>query len=461
MLNNGSSRQPAAASSACHGFPPGRAPPDHARSGEGALSRAGLQHHAPPMSSAPRSAPLSAGVLSLPVIIAALGYFVDIYDIVLIGMVGKASLLGIGVAGEAIAATMGHLLGLQMVGMLLGGFAWGMIADRWGRMTTLFGSILLYSTATLLNGFVTDLWHYEVLRVIAGFGLAGELGVGITLVVESLPREKRAYGATVVACVGIAGAVLAWAVNRSCDWRHAFVIGGVMGYVLLILRWLSHESGLFRKLDAQTPKGSLRLLFGSPQRIGRYLLVIAMGLPTWFVVGIFVFLAPKTAAALKVDGEVVGANAILLCYIGLIVGDIAAGFITQALASRRKTVLLFMTASLLASGGLLLTTGLTATTYYAMCFGLGLTVGFWALFVTIAAEQFGTNLRATVATTVPNVARGLFYPMQWTLFALAGSFGYVSVVAGLGVLCFGLALFAVWKMPETHGRDLDYLEELP
>jgi len=401
---------------------------------------------------------VSAGLLSLPVIVAALGYFVDIYDIVLIGMVGAQSLAALGVAKADIPATLAHLLGLQMIGMLLGGFAWGMIADRWGRMRTLFGSIIVYSTATLLNGFVTSVGQFEVLRVIAGFGLAGELGVGITLVVESLPQAKRAYGATIVACVGIAGAILAWGVSQFATWSQAFIIGGVMGFALLALRWKAHESGMFKALDAAIPKGSLKLLFNSPARLGRYLLAVSLGAPTWFVVGIFVFLAAKTSAVLGVTGPVIGANAIVWCYVGLIFGDIGAGFLTQGLASRRKTVAIFLvcSAALVAVG--LSLRGLSPVGYYALCFGLGLTVGFWALFVTIAAEQFGTNLRATVATTAPNVARGLFYPMQWTLFALAPTHGYVTVVAGLGVISFALAFLAIWLLPETHDRDLNYAE---
>jgi len=390
-----------------------------------------------------------------------LGYFVDIYDIVLIGMVGKISLLEIGVAAEEIPQTLGNLLGLQMMGMLLGGFAWGMIADRWGRMATLFGSILVYSTATFLNAFVTQVWHYEVLRVIAGFGLAGELGVGITMVVEMLPRDRRAYGATVVASVGVAGAVLAWLMTQWVPWQMAFVCGGAMGFALLLLRWLSHESGLFQALDATVPKGSLRLLVSSPQRIGRYLCAIAIGLPTWFVVGIFVFLAAKTAEKLAVSGPVVAPNAIVFCYIGLIVGDIAAGFITHALASRRLTLLLFLASSAIMCAVMLSLSGMSPATYYTMCFFMGLSVGFWALFVTIAAEQFGTNLRATVATTVPNIARGLFFPMQWLLFAWQDRLGFIPVVIGLGVVCYALALIGLWRMAETHGKDLDYLEERP
>lgn len=400
------------------------------------------------------------GVFSLPVLVAALGYFVDIYDIVLIGMVGKTSLTDIGVTSEQLVATLGNLLGLQMVGMLIGGFVWGMIADRFGRVATLFGSILVYSTATLLNGFVTDLWQYEVLRVIAGFGLAGELGVGITLVVEMLPRDRRAYGATIVASVGVAGAVLAWLMTKWVPWQTAFICGGAMGYALLILRWLSHESGLFHALDATIPKGSLRLLFSSPERLGRYALSIAIGLPTWFVVGIFVFLAAGTAKQLGVTGPVLGPDAIVCCYIGLIAGDVAAGFITHALASRRRTLLLFLASSIVMCAVTLSLRGVSPATYYALCFGMGLSVGFWALFVTIAAEQFGTNLRATVATTVPNVARGMFYPMNWALVAGQVRFGYIPVVIALGVVCFGLALLALWRMQETHGKDLDYLEEV-
>ncbi len=411
------------------------------------------------MTSALRPPP-SLGIYSLPVLIAALGYFVDIYDIVLIGMVGRDSLLSLNVSAEQVPAMLGHLLGLQMIGMLLGGFFWGIVADRGGRVATLFGSILVYSTATLLNAFVTEVWHYEVLRVIAGFGLAGELGVGITLVVEMLPRERRAYGATLVASVGIAGAVLAWLMTMWVSWRTAFICGGVMGYALLILRWLAHESGMFRSLDAQVAKGSLRLLLSSGERVGRYVRSIAIGLPTWFVVGIFVFFAVSTARQLGVTGPVTSANAIVCCYVGLIIGDVAAGFITHALASRRRTLAIFLCASALLCTVALCLRGLSPTGYYVLCFMLGVTVGFWALFVTIAAEQFGTNLRATVATTVPNVARGMFYPMQWALFAWQERFGYVTVVAMIGVISFALALVALWRMAETHGKDLDFIEEV-
>jgi len=402
-----------------------------------------------------------AAILSLPVLVAALGYFVDIYDLVLIGMVGKKSLEGLGIAADQLVPTIGHLLGLQMVGMLVGGFAWGMIADRWGRVATLFGSILTYSTATLLNGFVTELWQYEVLRVIAGFGLAGELGVGITLVVESLPPSRRAFGATVVACLGIAGALLAWLVNQWVSWQTAFIIGGLMGYSLLILRWLSHESGMFAAMDASIPKGSLRLLLGDRERLLRYLRCIALGLPTWFIIGVFAFLAPKTAAALGVTGPVTSADAIVGCYTGLIIGDFGAGFLTHGLQSRRRAVGLFLIMAAITCGAVLgLVRGWSPMAYLILCGWIGITVGFWALFVTVAAEQFGTNLRATVATTVPNVARGAFYPMQWAIFAWAGSVGYLSILAALGVVAFGLALWALSKMAETHGTDLTYQEEL-
>jgi len=409
----------------------------------------------------PAVKPPSASVWSLPVLVAALGYFVDIYDIVLIGMVGRDSLLSLGVPPEQVVPTIGHLLGLQMVGMLIGGFLWGMIADKWGRVATLFGSIVTYSTATLLNGFVTDLWQYEVLRVVAGIGLAGELGVGITLVVECLPQAKRAYGATVVACLGIAGALVAWVLTKYVSWQTAFVIGGLMGFALLGLRWLSHESGLFAEQGASLGRGSLRLLFGTRDRCLRYAQCLALGLPTWFLVGIFVFLGAKTAEALGVVGPVLGKDAIVACYTGLIVGDFVAGFLTSWLESRRKAVGLFLLAAALTTAFILLfVRGWSATAYLVLCGWMGFTVGFWALFVTIAAEQFGTNLRATVATTVPNVARGAFYPMQWLIFALAPDYGYLPVLGALAIVVFALALTAVVFLKETHGTDLSFQEEL-
>ncbi len=416
-------------------------------------------------SSANRPALGTAGLLSLPVIVASLGYFVDIYDLVLVGMVRNPSLAGIGIDISDVtkAATIGgNLLGTQMIGMLIGGFLWGMVADKYGRLATLFGSIITYSLATALNGAVTDLWQYYLLRFIAGIGLAGELGTGITLVCESLPKEKRAYGATIVACVGIAGAIAAYYCSNPAwfDWRTAYYIGGGMGFALLILRWLSHESGLFAKLDAEIPKGSLGMLLGQRDRLGRYLRSVALGMPTWFVVGFFVFGGDKMAAAIGVDGKVSPRDCILWCYIGLIAGDFLAGVLSQWLASRRKAIFLFLLASMVMCGVVVLSHGVSAATYLTFSCLLGVTVGFWALFVTVAAEQFGTNLRATVATTVPNIARGLLYPMQWLVVSLSAFYGHLTTVLALGAVCFVLALLALWKLEETHGKDLDYLEEL-
>ena len=407
----------------------------------------------------------TGGIFSLAVIVAALGYFVDIYDIVLVGMVRTPSLrdLGVDVSDVQIASTVGgQLLGLQMIGMLIGGFFWGMLADRYGRMATLFGSIITYSVATALNGAITDLWQYYVLRVIAGIGLAGELGVGITLVCESLPRHKRALGATVVACVGIGGAILAWfcADPERFSWRTAYYIGGGMGFALLALRWVSHESGLFARLDAASPRGSLAMIFGVRERLRRYLLAVALGAPTWFVVGIFVFGADRMAAAIGVDGKVSPRDAILWCYVGLIAGDFAAGILSHVLQSRRRAIAGFLLASVVMCTVVLCSRGIHPTMFLVYSGLLGFSVGFWALFVTVAAEQFGTNLRATVATTAPNIARGLLYPIQWLIIGLGPLAGHLGAVAVVGAACFAVALYAVWRMPETHGRDLEFLEEV-
>ncbi len=398
-----------------------------------------------------------------PVLIAALGYFVDIYDLVLFGIVRVASLKALGVAGDALTTVGVHLMNMQMIGMLVGGILWGVIGDRRGRITTLLGSILLYSVANILNGMVTSVEQYAVLRLLAGIGLAGELGAGITLVVESLPRGKRGYGTMMVSAIGVAGAVVAYFVSAA-DWREAYYIGGGMGLALLVLRLIAHESGMFARLVAQgggdgIARGNVFALFTDRSRLVRFLTCIAIGLPLWYVVGILIMLAPEMAKALGVTGEVSAGRAVMFTYVGLVFGDLASGLVSQWWRSRKRALAAFMgVTALLSAAYFTALRGVDPAAFYAAAVVLGIFVGYWALFVTVAAEQFGTNLRATVATSVPNFVRGALAPMTGAFLLLRPGLGSLGAAALVGGVVFAIAAVALWFLRETFDDDLDYVE---
>ena len=402
----------------------------------------------------------SPRVITLPVIVAALGYFVDIYDLVLFSIVRIPSLKSLGLAGQDLINQGVFLLNMQMVGMLVGGILWGVLGDRKGRLKIMFGSIFLYSLANLANGMVVSLPMYAILRFIAGIGLAGELGAGITLVSEVLHKSVRGYGTMIVASVGVSGAILANVVASVFDWRSAFYIGGGLGLMLLLLRVSMVESGMFNQMQSKgISQGNFIALFSSRNRFYRYINSILIGIPTWFVVGILITFSPEFARVLKVSGTVSAGNAVMFCYLGLVFGDFASGLLSQLLQSRKKVIFIFLLLTVVGVIGYFQTSGMTPSSFYAVCTFLGFASGYWAIFVTVAAEQFGTNLRATVATTVPNFVRGMVVPItllfQWTRQYFGLELGAVAV----GTVCLLLALFSLYHLDETFHKDLDYFEE--
>jgi MFS family permease len=400
-------------------------------------------------------------VFSLPVIVAALGYFVDIYDLVLFSIVRVPSLKALGFSGQGLIDNGVFLLNMQMAGMLVGGILWGVLGDRKGRLTIMFASIFIYSLANLANGLATSLPAYATLRFIAGIGLAGELGAGITLVSEILHKSIRGYGTMLVASVGVSGAILANLVASIFDWRTAFVIGGVLGLLLLVTRIRVAESGMFRAMDdrAGVRRGNFLALFTDWQRFRRYLNSVVIGIPIWFVVGVLITFSPEFAISLDISGVVSAGNAVMFCYLGLIFGDFSSGFLSQLLQSRKKAITLFMLLTVAGIALYFLQTGQSPAFFYGVCTLLGFAGGYWAIFVTVAAEQFGTNLRATVATTVPNFVRGMVVPITM-LFQLGRN--YLSLEASalaVGAVCLVAAFLALAGLEETFHKDLDYFEE--
>ncbi|HJU83395.1 MAG TPA: MFS transporter [Holophagaceae bacterium] len=403
--------------------------------------------------------PSFRSALTLTVLVGALGYFVDIFDLLLFPIVKTPSLVALGVPSAQLLSVGARLLAWQMNGMLAGGILWGVLGDKRGRLSVLFGSIALYSLANIANAFVTSVPMYEALRFIAGLGLAGELGAAITLVSETLPKETRGYGSSIVAGVGITGAVVAAAVGKLFTWKVAYLVGGGLGLALLALRVGIAESGMFQQARSQeVSRGNFLLLFTGRDRFLRFLRCILVGLPVWFVVGILVVNAESFAPALGVHGKVENGFAVACCYAGGALGDMAAGAVSQMLHSRRRAIAGYLTLSLAAITAFLLLRGLSATAFYGLCALLGFSFGYWALIITVASEQFGTNLRATVTTTVPNFIRGSLTPMTWVFLALNTRFGILPAAAALGAGILLLAFLSLRGMEESFGRDLDFLE---
>jgi MFS transporter, putative metabolite:H+ symporter len=398
-------------------------------------------------------------LFSMPVIVAALGYFVDIYDLILFGIVRVSSLKELGLSPSQITEVGAQILNMQMAGMLVGGILWGILGDKKGRMSVLLGSIILYSTANFLNGFVQDVNSYMALRFIAGIGLAGELGAGVTLVSELLPKAIRGYGTMIIATVGVTGAIAANFIAQSFDWRTAYIIGGIMGFALLLMRVGLMESEMFKTLKNSTVKrGAFFDLFTKKELFFKYMKSIMIGLPLWFCVGILILFSPEFAKELGIQGSVNAGHAVMLCYIGLTIGDFASGYMSQKAQSRRKIIFVFMAAALVLSLIYLSISNASSELFYTLCFGIGVACGYWALFITVAAEQFGTNIRSTVASTVPNFVRGMVVPMSLAFLALKPYGGVVFAASIVGGVVFLIGLAALWKLEETFHKDLDYIE---
>lgn len=397
--------------------------------------------------------------LNAAVVVAALGYFVDVYDLVLFLIVGKQSLLDIGVAAIEVDDKFHFLLSIQMYGMLLGGIFWGILGDKKGRLSVLFGSIITYSLANVANGFVSSMEMYIVLRFVAGFGLAGELGAGITLVSEILDKELRGIGTMLVASIGVIGAVVAGFVGQ-IGWQLSYFIGGGLGLSLLLLRVGVFESGMFEKSKSEVKMGNFFDLFKNKKVTFKYINCILIGLPVWFIIGILVSSAPKFAGQLGVIGAITNPISVALCYAGLVFGDLASGMISQILRSRKKIFYYFY---VLCIGFICLylnAFGFSSTAFYAIIFCLGFSVGFWAIFVTIGAEQFGTNIRATTATTIPNFVRGSLglIVLLWQFCTKSLNLGLFLGTSAVAFVVFSISFFALYHLEETFGKDLNYNE---
>ncbi|MEO8111379.1 MAG: MFS transporter [Ginsengibacter sp.] len=402
---------------------------------------------------------ISRELLRIPVLAAALGYLVDMYDLFLFTIVRVPSLKSLGLSGKDLLDNGILLLNLQMAGMLIGGIFWGILGDKKGRLSVLFGSILIYSVANIGNGFVTTIHEYALMRFIAGFGLAGELGVGVTLVVEILPKNVRGYGTTLVATMGVFGALLAFLIVHYFNWRISYYIGGGLGLFLMVLRIKVFESGIFMNLkNKNIRRGNIRLLFNNKTRLIKYINSILIGMPIWFVAGILITFSPEFGQAMKLNRPVDAGVTVLFIFGGQVAGNIASGFLSQYLQSRKKAIFLFMFISFLFVLSYLVIPFHSIFIFYLICVFLGFFSGYWTLFITVAAELFGTDLRATVATTVPNFVRSTVIPLT-ALFALfKDKVGIIHSALMIGVVTFAIAILALFYLEETFKKEMDYTE---
>ncbi|MCX6314948.1 MAG: MFS transporter [Sphingobacteriales bacterium] len=406
----------------------------------------------------------SISVFNIAVIVAALGYFVDIYDLLLFTIVKAPSVLAVGATPATLLSDSTTIINWQMTGLLLGGIIWGILGDKKGRLSVLFGSIILYSIANFATGYVHTVDQYALCRFVAGLGLAGELGAGITLVTELLPKEKRGIGTSLVAGIGLSGAIVAYFTFKLSgnDWRFCYKMGGILGVFLLLLRIKVAESGMYKNLQKQNvQKGNFLMFFTQRKRFLKYLTAIAIGLPTWFVIGILINQSDKFGKEFFNSSTIESGRSIMFAYIAIAIGDVLIGFVSQYFKSRKKALFFFYVLTVISVVLYFSPFNSSDTRMYIACAFMGFGTGFWAIFVTMGAEQFGTNLRATAATTIPNMVRGslplmnmlfidLFHKkLQWNLWQS-------GVVTGAIVLA--ITFVAFYYTEETYHKDLDYLE---
>jgi MFS transporter, putative metabolite:H+ symporter len=401
----------------------------------------------------------SNSIFQLAVIVAALGFFVDVYDLLLFAIIRKASLASLGLNAEQILSDGESLISIQMIGLLIGGIFFGILGDKKGRLSVLFGSILLYSIANILNGMVTTIPQYMVLRFLAGIGLAGELGAGLTLVSELLPKEKRSMAAGLIAGFGVFGAIFAFFIHSFFDWRICYYIGGGMGLLLLLMRVKVSESGLYTKTkDENVQHGNFLMFFNNKKRFIKYFQCVLIGLPVWYIIGILVTFADQFGKEFGINNIDPG-KAIMFLYLAVGMGDFAVGWLSERLKSRKKTLFIFMAIAIVFTVLYFLQGGGSATRFYLICMGLGFGAGFNVVYLTMGVEQFGTNLRASAAISIPNMVRGSL-PLMLLIFKFNRNYvqDYLTGAWITGILVFGLAIWAAWFMEETYGKDLDFKE---
>ncbi len=397
--------------------------------------------------------------LVLAIVASSMGFFVDLYDIIIVSVLRRSSLLDLGIAEADLQAKGVLLLNTQMAGMLLGGFLWGMLGDKKGRLSVLFGSIALYSITTFLHAYAPNYEVYLLLRFLAGIGLAGELGAAVTLVSEQMPPKWRGMGPAIIGSFGMLGAVAGAYIGGHYSWQFTYQLGGGMGLVLLLLRLGVMESGLYRNLQgAQVRQGDLWLVLRDRKQLLKYCAIILMGFPGWFVNGVVMTFTPEIAAGMGMQEIPSVSMVFTVFFLGFTFGDFSCGLVSQWLQSRKKAIFRYLSAFTLLMITYFAIGYRSVQIYYTLFFLMGISVGYTIVLITNGAEMFGTNIRSLVTTSSLNLLRASVIP-QATLFnLLTHSMGAAKAAALVGILSVAIAFWAYTQLEETFHKDLNYVD---
>lgn len=393
------------------------------------------------------------------IILAAAGYFVDIYDLLIFSSERVESLEEIGVPVQNMKSVALMLQNYQMAGLIAGGFIFGMLADKLGRVRVLFASILLYSFANLGNAFVTTVPVFAAFRFIAGLGLAGELGIALSWISESLQRNQRTIATMIVSAIGLCGGITAAIVSSLLHWQTSYIIGGLMGLLLLGFRITVQESELYKKTKHESlQKGNLIQLFSNKSQMARFTLCVLSGAPSFIFMSIYVTLAPEFATAFNITGKISVSHAIMVYLIAFTVSDILCGLLSRMLQQRKAALLIYVMIQTLAVGFFFLVPPITSTDLYMRCVFLGFSVGYWGILITNSLEQFGTNIRATVATSTSNLIRGITIPATIVFSLVASSLGIIASGMIIGFSLIAISVISILLLEDKFENDLNFAE---
>jgi MFS family permease len=395
----------------------------------------------------------------LMISVAALGYFVDLYDMLIFSSERVEALGSIGVAKQKMGEVGLMLQNYQMLGLVIGGFLFGILADKFGRLRVLFASILLYSVANIGNAFVTNVPAFAVARLIAGIGLAGELGVALSWISESLKPQQRTIATTIVSAFGLLGGVVAAIMATHFHWQTSYMIGGIMGLVLLAFRVSLNESKLFEQTrQSSAKKGNLFQLLSNKKQLKKFVLCVLSGAPAFVLLSIYVTLAPEFGAAFGITEQISVAHGIMVFLIVFAMSDVACGLLSKIMRKRKTPLLIFACLQILSIGYYLLVPPQTVEAFYFRCMLLGFSAGYWGILITNSLEQFGTNIRATVATSTPSLIRGMTIPASIFFTVVSKQTSLVTAGAIVGFSLVAISIVSILLLDDKFENDLNFME---
>ena len=394
----------------------------------------------------------------LTVLVVALGYFIDAYDLLIFSAVRKVSLMDLGVA-ETDTLNIGiSLLNFQLIGLMIGGVLWGILADKFGRKTILFSSILIYSISNIANSYISSVDMYYWLRFIAGIGLAGELGVGISLITENIAKERRTVSTTVVSFFGMLGAATGGWLGSVFHWQTCFLIGGFAGFLLLLLRLNVEESHMYLGIkDSKVKKGNILLILKNPKSLITYFFCTLAGSSSFLFIGMFIQSTPEFGKIFNIS--VTAGVALVWYYVGASISEVIAGILSKLLKERKAPIYIFYAISLLAIVIFCVHTPSSPRIYYIHCSLLGFGLGWWSMLITLSAELFGVNTRATAATSIPTFARAWNIPFTSVFKNNIPKLGILNSAFAVGVIVIALAIISATTIKETFENEANFIEE--